>query len=52
MTATIEDLKNRLEDSDKRYLNLKKDIEDSPLNMLRNELNTKNLDLLECERKL
>ena len=30
---------------------MKKDIEDSPLNVVRNELNSKHLDLVEMERK-
>jgi len=35
-----------------RYFNLKKEVEDSPLAVLRNELGTKQLEIVELESKV
>ena len=46
------DTQIKLSDATERYFNLKKQVEDSPLSVLRNELGTKQLEIVELESKV
>ena len=46
------DCRDKLEDANSRYFNLKKDVEESPLAVLRNELGGKQLEIIELESKV
>lgn len=52
MSAQVNDYSSKLEDAGTRYFNLKKDIEESPLALLRNELGQKQLEVVELESKV
>jgi len=52
LAAQVEDYKNRLEAVEGRYYAYKKEIDESPLTVLRNELSQKNLELIEMEGKV
>lgn len=52
MSTQVNDYSHKLEDAGTRYFNLKKDIEESPLALLRNELGTKQLEVVELESKV
>jgi len=49
--TTIEDLKVKLEQADKKFYNYKLEIEQSPLNVLRNELAQRQIDVVELETR-
>jgi centrosomal protein CEP120 len=51
-TNQVEDLKNKLEAVDKKFYAYKLEVEQSPLNVLRNELAQKNIEVVELETKV
>lgn len=48
----VDDLKNKLEAVDKKFYAYKLEVEQSPLNVLRNELAQKNIEVIELETKV
>ena len=52
LTNQLEEHKTRLEQADSRFYSFKKDIDESPLLVLRQELATKNLELSEAEARV
>jgi len=48
----ISQLKKVIEDLDENFRLYKKDAEDSPVSILKQELHTKNMEVMECERKM
>lgn len=52
LTNQLEEYKTRLEQADSRFYAFKKDIDESPLSVLRQELATKNLELSEAEARV
>ena len=52
LTKEATELQTKLSDASERYYSLKKDIEESPLSVLRNELGTKQLEIVELESKV
>ncbi len=52
LLAQLEEHKQRLEQMDTKYYAFKKDVDESPLSVLRQELGQKNLELIEMESKL
>lgn len=51
LQAQVEELKARCEGAENRLHSLKRDIEESPLSVIRGELASKNLELIESESK-
>lgn len=49
---TIEELRSRLDAADVKFLTYKQEIENSPLNVLRNELAQKTIEIVELETKV
>ena len=49
---TIEELRSRLDAADQKFLAFKQEIENSPLNVLRNELAQKTIEIVELETKV
>ena len=52
LTKEITDYQIKLTDASNKYFGLKKEIEDSPLSVLRNEIGTKQLEIVEMESKV
>lgn len=52
LTKEVSDYQNKMNEASDRYFNLKKEIEDSPLAVLRNELGSKQLEVVELESKV
>ena len=52
MQAQVIDYQKKLEDASERFFGLKKEVEDSPLSVLRNELGQKQLEIVELETKV
>ena len=48
----VEDLKNRLDQADTRFYAYKKEIDESPISVLRQELAQKNIELIELQSKI
>jgi hypothetical protein len=48
----VGDYQAKLESAHSRFFGLKKEVEESPLSVLRQELGQKNLDILELESKV
>jgi len=48
----VEDLRNKLDMADQKFTGFKLEIESSPLNVLRNELAQKSIDVIELETKV
>lgn len=46
------DYQDKMDLANQRYFDLKKSVEDSPVSVLRNELGTKQLDIVELESKV
>lgn len=51
-TLQIEDYKNKLEIAENKYYTFKKEVDESPLSVLRGELSQKNMEILELESKV
>ena len=47
----MEDLKSKMESMEHKFRSYKQEIENSPLNVLRNELATKQIEIVELESK-
>lgn len=52
LTVSLEEARSRLEIAESKFYAYKKEVDESPLNVLRNELSLKNVDILELESKL
>ena len=52
LTKEVGDYQAKMNEASDRYFNLKKEIEDSPLAVLRNELGSKQLEIVELESKV
>lgn len=52
LTKDVGDYQTKLGEASNRYFTLKQEIEDSPLAVLRNELGTKQLEIVELESKV
>ena len=52
LQGQVSDYQGKLEDASGRFFNLKKEIEESPLAVLRNELGQKQLEIVELESKV
>ena len=52
LLTQVSDFQNKLEDSSSRFFNLKKEVEESPLAMLRNELGQKQLEIVGLESEV
>ena len=52
LTKEMMDHQDKLKDASERYFNLKRDVEESPLSVLRNELGTKQIELVEMESRV
>ncbi len=52
LTKEVSDYQGKMNEASDRYFNLKKEIEDSPLAVLRNELGSKQLEVVELESKV
>lgn len=48
----VEDLSNKLQDADTRFVAYKQSVEHSPLNVLRNELSQKQIEIVDQESKM
>ncbi len=48
----VEDLKNRLEHLEQRHYSFKKEVDESPVAVLRQELSQKNVEVIEAESKV
>lgn len=51
LTAQVEELKGRAEQAEAKLLAFKRDIDESPLSVLRGELSQKNMELIESESR-
>jgi len=51
LTVQVEELKNRAEAAEAKLFAYKRDIDESPLSVIRSELSQKNLELIESESK-
>ena len=49
---TIDELRGRLDAADVKFLQYKQEIENSPLNVLRNELAQKTIEIVELETRV
>ena len=52
ITKESVDYQNKMTEANERYFNLKKSVEDSPVSVLRNELGSKQLEIVELESKV
>lgn len=52
LTKETTDLQSKLTEASERYYGMKRDIEESPLSVLRQELGTKQLEIVELESKV
>ena len=52
MQTQVVEYQKKLEDASERFFGLKKEVEDSPLSVLRNELGQKQLEIVELETKV
>ena len=52
LTKELTDGKEKVDDATARFYNLKKEVEDSPLSVLRNEIGTKQLEIVELESRV
>ena len=52
LTKELTDGKDKVDDATARFYNLKKEVEDSPLSVLRNEIGTKQLEIVELESRV
>ena len=52
LTKEVSDYQEKMSVASDRYFNLKKEVEDSPLAVLRNELGTKQLEIVELESRV
>lgn len=52
LTKEVADYQAKLSEASDRYFGLKKDVEESPLAVLRNELGSKQLEIVELESKV
>jgi len=50
--AQVEDLKNKLEHNEAKNYQMRKEIEDHPMSLLRAEIQQKNLEMQEMESKV
>ena len=48
----VQDLQDKIEQSHTRFYNLKKDVEESPLSVLRQELGARQLEITELQTKV
>lgn len=52
LQGQVSDYQQKLENAGQRFFNLKKEVEESPLAVLRNELGQKQLEIVELESKV
>ena len=52
LAKEVSDYQEKMSVASDRYFNLKKEVEDSPLAVLRNELGTKQLEIVELESRV
>ena len=52
LTKEVTEYKEKLNSASQRFFNLKKEVEESPLAVLRSELGTKNLEIVDLETKV
>lgn len=52
LTREITDYQNKAQDATQKYFNLKQEVDESPLAVLRNELGGKQLEIVDLESKL
>ena len=52
LTKEVTEAQDKVSDATARFYNLKKEVEDSPLSVLRNEIGTKQLEIVELESKV
>ena len=52
LTSQLEECKQRLETAEPRFYQFKKEMDDSPINVLRHELGLKSLEIIELDNKL
>ena len=52
LTKEATEAQDKVSDATARFYNLKKEVEDSPLSVLRNEIGTKQLEIVELESKV
>lgn len=52
LAKEAQDLQDKLEQSSSRFYNLKKDVEESPLSVLRQELGARQLEITELQTKV
>ena len=52
LTKEVADYQVKLSDASQRYFGLKQEVEESPLAVLRNELGSKQLEIVELESKV
>lgn len=52
LVMQVEDLKNRLEHLEQRHYSFKKEVDESPVAVLRQELSQKNVEVIEAESKV
>jgi centrosomal protein CEP120 len=52
LSSQVDEYKNKLEHLESKYYAFKKDVDESPLSVLRNELTQKNMELIESESRV
>jgi pyocin large subunit-like protein len=52
LNLVVEELKSKLENTESRYYAYKKEVDESPLSVMRSELAQKNVEIIELDNKL
>lgn len=52
LTVSLEEHKNRLEQIENKFYSFKKEMDDNPISLMRNELAQKNIEVIELDSKV